>query len=142
MLCSDRQVGCYFLDDGLFEKVDKSNLREMDERFMQLPFQSFSVQLDGLQGKSDSLFRKYFDEMMRKSNDALCLIARPTSYDPIIVRLFDTSGQEDLDVNEELLASMKDLPGTLASVRLSELPAMLDEEDGHPVIVSMVSVAG
>ena len=136
----DDQVACYFLDDGIYEKIAKSNLRELDERFMQLPFQAFNVQLDGLEGKSDCLFRKFFDEKMRSNDDALCLIARPTSYEPITVRLFDTSGSNDLDLNLELLGSMsdlKDLPGTLESVAASELPAKLKEEDGHRVVVSM-----
>ena len=64
------------------ESGQMSNLREIDERLMQLPFQSFGVQLDGLEGKSggggSSLFRKYFDDKkMRHGNDALCLIGRP-----------------------------------------------------------------
>ena len=141
MLQDDDKVICYFMDDGIFEKIDLSNLRELDQRFMVLPFQAFHLQLDGIKDKSDSLFRRFFDEKMRQSDDALCLIARPTSYEPLTVRLFDTSGVEDLDLNSELLdyiaASMKDLPGTLQSVRSSKLPAILKDEDGHRVVVSM-----
>lgn len=137
----DDKVTCYFLDDGVYEKVDRSSLRELDDRFMKLPFQAFMLQLEGVENKSDSLFRKFFDEKMPESGDSLTLIARPTSYDPIIVRLYDTSGEEDLDLNLELIdyisTSEKELPGALQSVRPSELPAILKEEDGQRVAVSM-----
>lgn len=142
MLQQNDQVHCYFLDDGVYEKIPKANLQEIDDRFLRLPFQAFKVQLDGLQGMSESLFRKYFDEILR-SEDAQCFLARPTSRDPIIVRLFDTRTDNDVDVNADLLNYIrihgKILFGCSKSVRPCELPDKLKTDDGHRVIVSMAA---
>ena len=139
MLQEGNQVHCYFLDDGVHEKIGRDNLYELYPRFMELPFQAFKVQLDGLEGKSESLFRKYFDELMF-FEEAPCFIARPISYEPITVRLFDTRGVKDFDVNADLLEHIhvhgKIMFGCLESVRPSDLPAKLAAENGHPVSVT------
>lgn len=140
LLREDDQVHCYFLDDGIYEKIPKANLRELDDRFLQLPFQAFNVQLDGMAEKSDILFRKFFDEKMRSSDDILCLIAQPTSLDdPITVRLIDTSGSKDVNLNEELLRLDENKLATLQSIRPSELSAKLKDapDADHRVVVSM-----
>ena len=129
-------VACHFADDGVYERIERSCLRVLDNRFLRLPFQAFEVKLDGVDLKGvGTLFRKFFDEKL-EADEAVCLIARPISYEPLTVRLYDTSGRKDIDVNRLLLdyiaTSKEHLVGSLKSIRPSELPELLSTNTVEP----------
>lgn len=127
----DDKITCSFVDDGPFERVDRSDLRVLDKRFLRLPFQAFSAKLDGvhLNGAEYTLFRKFFEERLKAADGGLCLIARPTCYKPITVRLYDTSGSDDIDVNHELLDYIAASRSShFRSIRPSELPGLLNSQ--------------
>lgn len=142
ILIEGKEVYCWFLDDGIIEKINKSNLYEIDNEFMKLPFQAFNVRLDGLQDQSESLIQKFIDNKMKENDDALCLIARiiptettnddttndDTTNDEttLIVRLYDTSkDDQDIDLNKEIIEFIENsntLPGSKNSIPKALLP--------------------
>ena len=140
LLLEGDQVHCWFLDDGINEKISKLNLREMDNEFMKFPFQAFTVHLDGLENESESLIRRFVDNKRQEHDDAFCLIARPTCYEPITVKLFDTTNEEtDIVLNQEIksyIDKQTQIPFNNLSIATSCLPEQLDEND-QSVIVSM-----
>ena len=144
ILQEGNEVHCWFHDDGIVEKILRTNLYEIDSRFMKFPFQAFTVQLDGLTDQSESLTKKFIDDKMKENDDVLCLIARPISFDdPITVRLYDTSNDDkDIDLNEEIIKFIETntLPGSKSTVPKALLPKLNEEDNEYESIDVKVSL--
>lgn len=143
------QVYCWFLDDGIVEKIQRSNLYELSNRFLKLSFQAFAVALDGLEYQSENLIRRFIDNKMKQNDDSLCLYARPVRSDPLTVRLYDTTNEEkDIDVNEDILKFIKsvthhhNIPGSSKSIPKARLPKLLSStRNEYEVLQVIVSLA-
>ena len=103
-------VNCLFLDDGFIDIISVENLREIEDPFLQLPFQALEVKLDFGFTKIEKEFKRLINEIIEfklieqeASSSSLCLIGKLTnSGEPIAtIGLFDTSNNDyDIDLNQ------------------------------------------
>lgn len=94
----DDEVLCYFVDYGDSEKTKVSNLIELQKQFLELPFQAIICELSGLEyfSNDDEVTTKLIDSLQGKT-----FVAESTkSEDTITLTLFDTSTDEDINMNQ------------------------------------------
>eukprot|EP00095_Tigriopus_kingsejongensis_P000637 maker-scaffold275_size226830-snap-gene-1.31 protein:Tk00637 transcript:maker-scaffold275_size226830-snap-gene-1.31-mRNA-1 annotation:"tdrd7" len=105
-------VTCFFIDTGEKEVVKVESLRELAPQFLELPIQSISVQLYGLEhlAESPSALVEVSTALQAKSFVAE-LVRRPD--DAISMVIHDTSTNQDVNLNRDLLAKLSDVPPAL-----------------------------
>ena len=96
------QVKCFYVDDGGFDVLPITSLRQIPSDILQIPLQVFMARLHNL-GKyeNDVRIKKLLDKMIQKAENGLALIAEPIpNSKPLTVILRDTSGDQDVVLNE------------------------------------------
>ncbi|XP_064480857.1 tudor domain-containing protein 7-like isoform X2 [Ornithodoros turicata] len=98
------QAECYFVDHGDMDAVDSSKLRELEGRFLNLPFQAVQCQLEGL---AEFAEEKLAAQLLAKMVFGKVLVAEVCSReDPIRAVLYDTATAEDVNLNSTILKEM------------------------------------
>ena len=112
-------VLCIYVDEGGMDKLKISSLREIPNEMLYMPFQAFSVCLDNLDHhESNPRIGELLQEMIEEAVKGLVLVAEPTCrQDPIKVILYDTSGKDDIVLNDLLRISVDKLEPTAAITR-------------------------
>ncbi|XP_013780709.1 tudor domain-containing protein 7-like isoform X2 [Limulus polyphemus] len=95
------EVECYFVDNGDTDKVMITDLQELEPKFLCLPFQAVHCQLAGLEDYAEESNTSYHvvDLIMGKTMVAEVV----TREEPIQVILYDTSTEEDININEKII---------------------------------------
>uniref|UniRef100_A0AAY4D2T2 Uncharacterized protein n=1 Tax=Denticeps clupeoides TaxID=299321 RepID=A0AAY4D2T2_9TELE len=99
------KVKVYYVDHGFSEAVYKDTLLELDEQFLSLPFQASTCKLAGLSPFCVDL------EVLRVLESKACgriLLAEILDRDVPLVVLYDTSQEEDININSACLKAMQD----------------------------------
>ncbi|XP_076361783.1 tudor domain-containing protein 7B-like [Tachypleus tridentatus] len=95
------EVDCYFVDNGDIDKVMIADLQELEPKFLCLPFQAVHCQLAGLEDYAEESNTVYhvIDLIMGKTMVAEVV----TREEPIQVILYDTSTEDDVNINEKVI---------------------------------------
>ncbi|XP_077519206.1 tudor domain-containing protein 7A-like isoform X1 [Amblyomma americanum] len=117
----DGKAECISVDNGDITIVPLKNVHKLDQKFLSLPFQAVHCQLDELLEFADD---KQANKLLTDLSVGKCLIAEVTAREPVLtVILYDTSTDEDVNLNELLLKRLETptLPGPdqIARVKLS-----------------------
>ncbi|XP_017283537.1 tudor domain-containing protein 7B isoform X2 [Kryptolebias marmoratus] len=105
------KVKVYFVDHGFSEEISKNKVFELHERFFKLPFQATKCRLAGLEPfcKEPAVLKKF--ETMATGRILLAEILERGKL-PLVV-LYDTSQDDDLNINAACIKALQDK--TLAS---------------------------
>ncbi|XP_064652910.1 tudor domain-containing protein 7-like isoform X2 [Lineus longissimus] len=100
------EVNVSFMDHGGRETVKVSQLRNLDNKFRKLPYQAITVSLSGLEEfeTNEEILEKLLDDVLGKS----CLAKVVSRSDRLSVILFDTSSENDVNVNNLLMETVSD----------------------------------
>ncbi|NWV43551.1 TDRD7 protein, partial [Grantiella picta] len=102
----DNRVKVYYVDHGFTELVESSSVCRLQKQFRSLPFQAAKCKLAGLEAfcddpvlvkavESQTCFKIFAVEMLEKSDI------------PLLV-LYDTSGEDDININATCLKALYD----------------------------------
>uniref|UniRef100_A0A8C7F726 Tudor domain-containing protein 7B n=1 Tax=Oncorhynchus kisutch TaxID=8019 RepID=A0A8C7F726_ONCKI len=105
------KVKVYYVDHGFSEVISKANVFELHEKFFNLPFQATKCQLAGLEPfcQEPAVLKKFESMTSGKILLAEILERGQTS----LVVLYDTSQDDDVNINAACIKSLQDK--TLAS---------------------------
>ncbi|XP_005799697.1 tudor domain-containing protein 7B [Xiphophorus maculatus] len=105
------KVKVYYVDHGFSEVISKSKVLELHEKFFKLPFQATKCKLAGLEPFcQEPLVLKTFEAMA----SGRILLAEILERGPVpLVVLYDTSQDDDVNINAACIKSLQDK--TLAS---------------------------
>ncbi|XP_075459215.1 tudor domain-containing protein 7 isoform X3 [Ascaphus truei] len=96
---------CY-VDYGFFEVVDRAKVRKLDKPFYSLPFQATKCRLAGLEVFcEDNVLVKAVES--KACGKILSLEILENSENPLVV-LYDTSGDDDININATCLRELHD----------------------------------
>ncbi|XP_030636037.1 tudor domain-containing protein 7B [Chanos chanos] len=100
------KVKVYYVDHGFSEVINKNKLLELHERFFRLPFQATKCKLAGLEVFChESAVLKKFETMA--SGKILLAEILQREETPLVV-LYDTSQDDDVNINSACLKAMQD----------------------------------
>ncbi|XP_015200610.2 tudor domain-containing protein 7B [Lepisosteus oculatus] len=99
-------VKVYYVDHGFFEIINKSKLLELDERFYTLPFQATKCKLAGLEPFSQEAAILKCLESIACGKILLAEILEREEV-PLVV-LYDTSQDDDVNINTSCLKALQD----------------------------------
>ncbi|XP_070552424.1 uncharacterized protein [Ptychodera flava] len=93
------EISVFFTDFGNEEKISVSDVKVLEEKFSRLPEQAVECQLHGVTDKKGSALTAVCDMTADKQ-----LVGRVLEKTPpkLIIELFDTSGEMDININEEM----------------------------------------
>ncbi|XP_043246094.1 tudor domain-containing protein 7A-like [Amphibalanus amphitrite] len=98
----DDMVSAFFVDIGLTELVAARSLRPLDAaRFGQLPGQALHASLSGVDGERPGATEALSRLVLRKSLICQVVVAEDSRLEVV---LFDTSGEDDVNINQTLQA--------------------------------------
>jgi hypothetical protein len=139
---SEKTVRCMYVDESGIEQIPIGSLREIPDDLLQLPFQAFSVGLANLRSnEQDERVADLLQKMILEADSGLVLVAEPLSRsDPIQVLLYDTSGSDDIVLNDLLRemvinldeAGVQQLPPIEPISLQAEKPIDNDQSVAHP----------
>ncbi|KAF4518847.1 hypothetical protein B566_EDAN006698 [Ephemera danica] len=118
-------VHCFLLDHGQVERVSIAELRMLEARFLRLPFQVCLEQFR--EAESETVQALLLDTVIGKT-----FVAQPAKMDllgarhelgnpPITLRLFDTSTEEDVDINQQLWLAITSTENRVVEVMVSHI---------------------
>lgn len=121
----DGKAECVSVDHGDVIIAPLKNVHKLDQKFLSLPFQAVHCQLDELLDFADD---EQANKLLNDLSVDKCLIAEVTAREPVLtVILYDTSTDEDVNLNELLLKRLETpaLPGPdqISRVKLSHIDA-------------------
>ncbi|XP_064597799.1 uncharacterized protein LOC135464225 isoform X2 [Liolophura sinensis] len=94
---------CFFLDHGDTDEMDIQNLRLISADFNTLPYQACHCELHGLELTSEALTALALETLLNYVLGKTCVAEVVTSYGRHhSVVLFDTSGEEDVNINDAI----------------------------------------
>uniref|UniRef100_A0A8C2ENE7 Tudor domain containing 7 a n=1 Tax=Cyprinus carpio TaxID=7962 RepID=A0A8C2ENE7_CYPCA len=103
---TEENVKVYCVDHGFFEMVSRKKILQLRDQFLTLPFQATTFQLAGLEPFStDAVVLKTLDSLAVGRTLLAEIVEREDT--PLIV-LYDTSQNEDLNVNAVCLKALQD----------------------------------
>uniref|UniRef100_A0A8C1H3H8 Tudor domain containing 7 a n=2 Tax=Cyprinus carpio TaxID=7962 RepID=A0A8C1H3H8_CYPCA len=103
---TEDNVKVYCVDHGFFEMVSRKKILQLRDQFLTLPFQATTFQLAGLEPFStDAVVLKTLDSLAVGRTLLAEIVEREDT--PLIV-LYDTSQNEDLNVNAVCLKALQD----------------------------------
>uniref|UniRef100_A0A1B6CR68 Tudor domain-containing protein n=1 Tax=Clastoptera arizonana TaxID=38151 RepID=A0A1B6CR68_9HEMI len=98
---------CWLIDHGEYEEFHVEKLFKLDKKFYSLPKQIFRCQLFGLEDYADEkILTNLMIEMLPGKIFVANIESRDTSKDIITLVLYDTSTDEDVNVNEKLTTTL------------------------------------
>lgn len=109
-LVEENTVRCLFVDEGGAEDLDISCLREIPEDVIQIPFQAFKVKLHNLGDyEYDERVAKLINRRIDHEEGCLTMVVEPQgNTDPIEVVLWDTAGENDVQMNQRIVNLIQD----------------------------------
>ncbi|XP_051579424.1 tudor domain-containing protein 7B-like isoform X2 [Myxocyprinus asiaticus] len=100
------KVKVYYVDHGFSEVISKSKLLELHEKFFRLPFQATKCKLAGLESFSqEQAVLKRFESMA----SGKILLGEILEHEEVpLVVLYDTSQDDDININAACLKALQD----------------------------------
>lgn len=106
---SPHKIKVYYLDYGCSVEISSNNLFELHENFLLLPFQAMDVKLAGLEHFSSHSSMLSILEKLAVGKILLMETLEPNKHSDIpVVVLYDTSQDEDLNINLACLKELQD----------------------------------
>ncbi|KAK1175674.1 tudor domain-containing protein 7B-like [Acipenser oxyrinchus oxyrinchus] len=100
------RVKVYYVDHGFFEVIGKSKLRALDNQFYMLPFQASKCKLAGLEPFSEEpAVMKVFESL---ACGKILLAEILERHEVPLVVLYDTSQDDDVNINAACLKALQD----------------------------------
>ncbi|KAF7686643.1 tudor domain-containing protein 7A [Silurus meridionalis] len=126
---SENDVKVYCVDHDFSEVVTSKQLLQLTKQFLTLPFQATSGQLAGLEHFSEDLVVLKTLKTLACGRTLLAeLVERETS---LLMVLYDTSGEKDVNVNAACLAALQD--------RSMQNPLQVDSSYSHVCVTNVAS---
>ena len=124
---NDQMVECYFIDHGDSEILNKSCLKYLDPAINKiLPYQAVEVSLYGLQeiASNSTTIEKLIDLALSKT----CVADVVSREDGLSVILFDTSNEQDVNINEVIAKAVMEETETRMMAQGDFQPATVSTE--------------
>ncbi|KAF7706442.1 hypothetical protein HF521_019696 [Silurus meridionalis] len=100
------KVKVYYVDHGVYDVISKSKLLELHEKFFKLPFQATKCKLAGLEAFAlEPAVLKRFDSM---ASGKILLAEILEREDIPVMVLYDTSQEDDININSSCLESLRE----------------------------------
>ncbi|CAH1773704.1 unnamed protein product [Owenia fusiformis] len=103
---TDEGVQCFFLDHGDTDYVELKEFYHMKPEFLKLPYQAKECSLCGLNQLTNN--EKVLDKLISMALAKCCIAEVVERGERISVKLFDTSGEEDIYINDAVTVDVLD----------------------------------